>query len=172
VTPDEVECAIVTVEQLARLLDVTPRRVQQLVAKGRLRKAAHGHYSLLPAIQGYIRHLKQQIASGSGAALTTERARLAREQADRVAMQNAVQRKELAPLSLIEETIAKSAAQTSKKLESIVPQIKRRLPDMPPVALKIIEEEIDAACSLAASIRLKDLDEPAEDDDDDGDEDS
>jgi hypothetical protein len=76
-----------------------------------------------------------------------------------------VHRKELAPLSLIEETIAKSAAQTSKKLEGIVPQIKRRLPDMPPVALKIIEEEIDAACALAASIRLKDLDEPIEDDD-------
>jgi phage terminase Nu1 subunit (DNA packaging protein) len=165
VTPDEVKCATVTVEQLARLLDVTPRRVQQLVAEGRLRKVAHGHYPLLPAIRAYIRHLKQEIPLDSGATLTAERARLAKEQADRLAMQNATARRELAPLSLIEETIAKSAAQTSKKLEGIVPQIKRRVPEMSAVALQIIEEEIDAACSLAANIRLRDLDEPADDDD-------
>jgi hypothetical protein len=51
------------VETVAKLLDLTPRRVQQLVAEGYIPKPERGRYPLVGAVQGYVKHLREQIAS-------------------------------------------------------------------------------------------------------------
>lgn len=48
------------VETIAALLDLTPRRVQQLASEGHIPKAERGRYELVPSVKGYIRYLKDR----------------------------------------------------------------------------------------------------------------
>src|SRR3954453_6727073 len=45
-------------DTISQLLDLTPRRVQQLSAEGVIPRAQRGRYELVPAVQGYIRFLR------------------------------------------------------------------------------------------------------------------
>lgn len=49
------------VEIMARLLLLTPRRVQQLANEGIVEKTDRGRYDLIKSVQGYIRYLNDQI---------------------------------------------------------------------------------------------------------------
>ena len=49
----------VSVAVLAKLLDLTERRIQQLAKQGILSKTAHGKYDLLTAVREYVRYLHQ-----------------------------------------------------------------------------------------------------------------
>ena len=44
---------------MAKLLDLTPQRVQQLANSGVIPKAGHGKYDLIYSVQSYIRHLRE-----------------------------------------------------------------------------------------------------------------
>lgn len=73
------------VEQLAALLTVTPRRLQQLASDGWFDRPERGRYHLVKTVQGYIRYLKEgQRDQQRG----SEQARLARAQAVKVEMEN------------------------------------------------------------------------------------
>ena len=83
---------------IADLLGITPRSVTQLANKGVLRSLGRGCWPVRESVQNYTAHLREQAAGRSGSAtLTDERTRLAREQADKVAMANAVARGEMIP---------------------------------------------------------------------------
>lgn len=43
---------------IAKLLEITPRRLQQLAKDGYIPKASRGKYSLVGAVQGYVRFLR------------------------------------------------------------------------------------------------------------------
>ena len=49
----------VSVEQLAKICNITDTRVQQLAKLGVMKKKARGHYLLLVSIQNYIRYLQE-----------------------------------------------------------------------------------------------------------------
>lgn len=111
-------------------------------------------------LRAYCSNLREVAAgrlAGEGYDLATERARLAREQADKIAMQNAQTRRELAPAYLIEEVLAKAGAKVAGILEAIPGQVKRRLPSLPASEIEVIELEIAKARNVAASISLDDL---------------
>jgi hypothetical protein len=57
---------IVSVKVVAEFLDVTPRRVQQLAKLDKIPKVARGRYDLIPAIHGYIQHMRDLITAYSG----------------------------------------------------------------------------------------------------------
>jgi len=81
---------LVDVGTLARLFVLTPRRIQQLAAEGIIPKGSHGSYPLAPAITGYVTWLQKKVSGETDSVdLTTQRARLAKEQADKTAMENA-----------------------------------------------------------------------------------
>src|SRR3990172_2903447 len=89
---------------IAKLLDLTPRRVQHLANEGVIPRAEKGRYELVPAVRGYIRYLRDRAVGKDGVVIpdiASERARLTREQADRVAMENAKARGELLPAVLV-----------------------------------------------------------------------
>jgi len=111
-------------------------------------------------LRGYCANLREVAAgrqAGEGFDLPTERARLAREQADKIAMQNAQTRRELAPAYLIEEVLAKAGAKVAGILEAIPGQVKRRLPSLPASEIEAIQSEIAKARNIAAAISLDDL---------------
>lgn len=49
------------VEIMAKLLLLTPRRIQQLANEGVIEKTERGRYDLILSVQGYIRYLNDQI---------------------------------------------------------------------------------------------------------------
>ena len=117
----------------------------------------------------YIRALREQAAGRAaegGLDLATARARLAREQADRVAMQNAVTRRELAPVSLIEEVLTKAAARIAGIFDAIPGKVRRRVPKLTTDELELIADEIAKARNIVAGMSLADLDAEGEQDSD------
>lgn len=89
------------VEQLAALLMVTPRRLQQLANDGWFDRPAHGRYHLVKTVQGYVRYLKDGTRDQNRG---NEQARLARAQAIKVEMQNFERMGELNVRAQTEET--------------------------------------------------------------------
>ena len=59
---------------IARLLDLSERRVQQLSREGVIPKAERGQYDLVGSVRGYVRYLRDQVLKAqrkpSGAALS------------------------------------------------------------------------------------------------------
>lgn len=108
----------------------------------------------------YIRRLREMAAGRATTGdldLAGERARLAKEQADRVAMQNAVTRGELAPVSLIEEVLCKAAARVAGILDAIPGMIRRRVPQLSADEIDLVRGEIAKARNIAAKMSLADL---------------
>lgn len=108
----------------------------------------------------YIRELREQAAGRAAIGdldLATERARLAKEQADKVAMQNAVTRGELAPVVLIEEVLTNAAAKVAGVFDAIPGVVRRRFPALPSEAIELIGGEIAKARNVVAGMSLADL---------------
>ena len=91
-------------DTIAKLLDLTPRRVQQLSAEGVIPKAERGRYELVPAIQGYIRYLKERSikADTSGDDYNAHRTRLTKARADLAEMEKEQIREQLIPAGDVE----------------------------------------------------------------------
>ena len=150
-----------TQEQFGELVGVSQPVVSELLSRGVLQAGQ-------PAatwLRAYTKHLREQAAGrGADGELARERARLAREQADRVAMDNAVSRRELAPVSVLELVLAKMAGDVGSLLQGLVPRVRRRV-ELPGEALRILDEEVTKARNRAATMTLADAeDEPDEED--------
>jgi phage terminase Nu1 subunit (DNA packaging protein) len=111
-------------------------------------------------IIGYCAHLRE-VAAGRAAAgdldLASERARLARAQAEKVEMQNAQTRRDLAPVYLIEEVLAKAGARVAGILDAIPGAVRRRVSALSSEEIDMISREIARARNIAAAISLDDL---------------
>jgi phage terminase Nu1 subunit (DNA packaging protein) len=113
-------------------------------------------------LQRYCAHLREQAAGRAAAGeldLATERAALAREQRDRIAMQNAVTRRELAPVSTLEMALATVGRKVAAVLEAIPVGIKRRSKHLTAEDIEIITGEINRARNIAAAAQLEDDDD-------------
>jgi phage terminase Nu1 subunit (DNA packaging protein) len=154
-----------TQNQIAMHLDLDQSRVSVLCAE----MSIDWKNSSIDEIRyAYIRRLREQAAgrfSGEGLDLATERALLAREQRIKIEMQNEVSRREMAPVTLIEEVLAKVGRQIAGILESIPVQLKRRS-SLTADDLEYITGEIVKARNLAAAIKLNELDIEFSDDGD------
>ncbi|WP_349609122.1 terminase small subunit [Cupriavidus sp. DF5525] len=109
----------------------------------------------------YCSHLRETAAGRAseeeGLDLVTERARLAKEQADRIALQNEVTRRELAPVHLIEQVLSQAGARVAGILEAIPGMLKRRLPSLSADDVELITREVAKARNIAAAVTLDDL---------------
>ena len=108
----------------------------------------------------YIRHLREQAAGRAASGdldLATERARLAKEQADKVAMQNAVTRGDLAPVVMIEEVLTKTAARLAGIFDAIPGLVRRRVPSLRAEEVDLIAAEIARVRNVVAGMSLADL---------------
>jgi phage terminase Nu1 subunit (DNA packaging protein) len=150
-----------TQEQFGDMVGVSQPVVSDLLTRGILLTGQ-------PAatwLRAYTKHLREQAAGrGADGELARERARLAREQADRVAMDNAVNRRELAPVSVLELVLAKMAGDVGSLLQGLVPRVRRRV-DLPGEALRILDEEVTKARNRAAAMTLADAEEEPEEED-------
>ncbi len=74
---------------IAKLLDLSERRVQQLSREGVIPKATRGQYNLIGSVRGYVRYLRDQAARAQAGApdYAAERARFIRARADLAEME-------------------------------------------------------------------------------------
>lgn len=144
------------------LVGVSQQAIGNLVGREILEKSMTGHEML----QAYCSHLREQAAGRAahdGLDLATERAGLAKEQRERIAMQNAVTRGELAPVVLIEEVLSRAGSRIAGILEAIPGAVKRRVPGLSADEIKSIASEIARVRNIVAGMSLEDLREPDED---------
>ena len=89
---------------MAKLLELTPRRLQQLVAEGVIPRAQRGRYELIPVVQGYVRYLRSRAIAGDGQGGDPgDRARLVRAKADIAEMEAERMRGNLVPADEADE---------------------------------------------------------------------
>jgi phage terminase Nu1 subunit (DNA packaging protein) len=104
---------------------------QQLAKEGVLPKADNGRFELIPTVKAYIRYLRDRAMGRDGefsSDIASERTRLIRENADRVAMENAKARGELIPAPLVRVSVERTFTAFKARIEAIprkaVPRLK------------------------------------------------
>lgn len=145
-----------TQAEVAVHLDLSDRSVREIEVKLGL----SGDYTLNDFRVSYIRHLREQAAGRSATGeldLATERAALARTQREKIEMQNAVTRGELAPVTLIEEVLTKVASKVAGVLDAIPGMVRRRVPQMSADDIDLIAGEVAKARNTVAGMSLADL---------------
>lgn len=151
-----------TQAEIAAHLDISDRRLRELLTEFDL---DHKQVPLAEIRIRYLRKLREEAAgrsAGGDLDLAGERALLAKEQRIRIEMQNAVTRKELAPVDMIEEVLAKAGSRAARILDTIPGLIRRRAPDLNADILDAVQAEVAKARNIAAAISLADLDEEEE----------
>ena len=105
---------------IARLLNLTPRRVQQLSDEQVIPKAGRNEYELAPAVRSYVMYLQERVApktpSEGEADYHREKALLTRAQRERAELDLAIAREEFLP-----------AADVARVLGLVFSEIKSRL---------------------------------------------
>jgi len=143
-----------TQAEFGQLVDLTQQAVSDLLARGVLSSGAAGGVWL----REYIGNLREVAAGrkseGSGD-LVAERTRLAKEQADRIALQNAITKRELVPAGVLVELVSGIAAQVSVIFEALPGKIRREVPDLPSSALDAIARELAKGRNAVADMKIE-----------------
>ncbi len=89
---------------IAKLLDLSERRVQQLSREGVIPKAERGQYDLIGSVRGYVRYLRDKALKAQAGApdYAAERARFIRARADLAEMEAQEKRRSLIAADQIE----------------------------------------------------------------------
>ena len=117
---------------IASLFDITERRVQQLVAQGVIPKTERGRYELFPAVQGYIKFLRERKLSEAV-----------------VSLDEARQRKLAAEAELAEIELAKARADVvriddvARQWDAILSGVRTRLLALPTKVAPMVAVEND-----------------------------
>jgi phage terminase Nu1 subunit (DNA packaging protein) len=140
----------VTQAEFGELVGITQQAVNDLVKRGVL---TDGH-TCQQWLWDYCKRLRLQAAGRDGTDLSTARAALDNAKRIEVELRNAIKQREYAPVWALADLLALVGRQISGALESIVPGIRLRWPDVGADKLKLIEAEVVKARNLAAGITL------------------
>jgi phage terminase Nu1 subunit (DNA packaging protein) len=119
---------------LCDLLGISPAMLTELKKRGIAVHYSRDAYDLVKTVRGYVTHLRGT-ASGRGGeehvtSLTTERARLAKEQADAQALKNAKLRGDLVDASEVERTWSDVLRQVRARILAVPARLRADLPDL------------------------------------------
>lgn len=145
-----------TAERLGQLLGLSAESVRDLYRRGIVVRRSPGKYELAASIAAYCRHLRE-VASGRGGqdevvALASERARLAREQADAHALRNAQLRGELVALSDAEREWATTLRGVRSAMLAVPSRVRQRLGNLSAAEAAVIEDEVRRALTEACGV--------------------
>ena len=117
---DDIE---VTAPELGDWLGLTDRSVRDLAADGTIPRSRRGRYPLKACVRAYCAHARE-IAAGRASQdgeldIVAERARLAKEQADKLEMENATSRGELLPRAEVVSALQAVFARCRARLLSL-----------------------------------------------------
>ena len=144
-----------SVNTIAELLGITARRVQQLALRGINPKPARGKYELVPSIQGYCKHLREQLAGQGEATLTSKRIEQLEENIAKSRKINLIFDRELAHIVTVEKILTQLISEWNQKLGSLPSNCQDRLELCSTAAERkeVMEAEVEALKS-----ELRDVD--------------
>jgi hypothetical protein len=121
---------------IAKLLDLSERRIQQLGREGVIPKPERGQYDLIGAVRGYVNYLREQAGRNAGgtADFGTERVRLIKAKADLAEMEAAALRGNLV-----------AAEEVEQAWTAVLTLLKQRLIVLPDRIAPLIHEETSIA---------------------------
>lgn len=135
-------------KDLCSLFDISPAALTDLKKRGIAVHLAHDSYDLTATTRAYVQHLRGMAAGwGTGdqaANLTSERARLAKEQADAQAIKNAKLRGELVEASEVERTWADALRQLRARIMAVPSRLRSELTDIDPQAIDAMDRALRA----------------------------
>jgi phage terminase Nu1 subunit (DNA packaging protein) len=126
-----------TQERFAELLGISQPAIHAQVAAGTLRKRAPLREWLI-----VMHKVLADAKAGHSSDLASQRARLAKEQADKVERENAVRAGQLIPAEQLTRALADIAGQAIPLIEALPGQIRMRQPDAPVSFIKVVEDEL------------------------------
>lgn len=160
--------ATVNTDQIARFLELTPQRINQLANAGIIPRIALGQFDFTPVVQAYIRYLRGRAGGpdelkDSRAKLTTAKAEIARIHRDRLAGKvidvEAVEQAWSTVLSVVRTRLLALPAKVAARVKMAATVVE---------VAQIIRDEIYDILNELATARIA-IDPPAADDDDGGD---
>lgn len=133
-------------KDLCALLDLSSGGLTDLKKRGIAVHLRHDVYDLESTVRNYVQHLRS-IAAGWGttdqaAQLTAERARLAKEQADAMAIKNARLRGELVEAEEVEHTWSDILRQLRARLMAIPSRVRADHPQIDQTAVKVFDRAL------------------------------
>lgn len=148
----------VDVNAVAKALNLTPRRIQQLKAEG-MPTAGRGQYELGPCMAWYIRYLQAKLdkigpnTNSDTPDLVAEKTRLAKEQGDKIALENAIKRGQLIYADDAAEIWSDHISHAKSKILVIPSKLAPQLVniDNANVIAGKLRDELDAALAELAS---------------------
>lgn len=143
------------------LIGVSQPAVSEMVTREVLTPGQTAHEWLL----AYCAHMREQAAGrGADGELAFQRSELARVSRERAEIKLALERRQYAPVALIEQVLATVGRSIVGVLEPLHVNLHRQCPALTAEDLKLIQAEISRACDIAvqASLSLLDVDEDAE----------
>lgn len=163
----------VNVDAIAKALNLSTRRVHQLKAEG-LPTVGRGQYELGPCMAWYIRYLQSKLeklgpnTNPETPDLLVEKTRLAKEQGDKIALENAIRRGQLVYADEVSRVWADHISSAKSKILVIPSKLGPQLVniDNANVIAGKLRDELDAALAeLAASddehLRIAEISEEA-----------
>lgn len=156
---------ILKTAQLALLLGLTTRRVNQLAEEGVLVRSGHGEFDGPASIKNMLAMAGNK-AKSAETAIDKEReeARLKKEQADNVELKNAKLRKELLPVDEVVRVWSEQISEIRSGLLAVVSRVRQRVSLSAEDAVVLDEEIRDAMTKLADGVDLYDADFDADTD--------
>lgn len=135
-------------KDLCDLLALSSGALTDLKKRGIAVHLGHDAYDLAATVRAYVQHLRG-IASGRGGEeqalnLTAERARLAREQADSVALKNAALRGDLVSAADVTRTWADVLRQVRAGVLAVPSRVRAALPQLTAADVAVLDAEIRA----------------------------
>ena len=130
---------------LSDLLGLTSRRVRDLATDGVIPKVGPALYDQRESVRAYCEWLRNKAALGRGSTdpeYKAERTRLAREQADKIAQQNATARGEYLPASEVTATWSGILRDVRSAMLAVPSRIQARLSDLTAHDIDQIDREI------------------------------
>jgi len=149
--------AQITQQRFGEVVGVSQQAVSDLVRRGVLSEIAPAGAWLL-AYCGHLREVAAGRATSGDLDLASERAALAKAQREKIEMQNAVTRGELAPVALLEQVLSATASRVAGILDAIPGMVRRRVPQLSADDIVLVAEEVARARNTVAGMRLVDVD--------------
>lgn len=144
-----------TQAQFGELVGISQPAVSDLLTREVIQPGAAAGAWLID----YCAHLREQAAGrGADGELAYQRSELARVSRERAEIKLALERREYAPVSLIEQVLATVGRTIAGSLEALPGTLHKRCPALTPEDLKIVQIEVSKACDLAVAASLANLD--------------
>jgi len=148
-----------TVKQVAEHLGLTERRVKQMRSEGIIPTGKQGKGADLDACRmayfNYLRVSKESTNTVDDDQIDIEtkreNLRLTKARADAQELKNLQEKQQLLPVDVMQESLAKVAAQITSILDTLPSKIKRAQPSLTNSEMDTIKAEIIRAQNLAAS---------------------